>query len=240
MGEHAAYLELAAHCDGATDLADRIANWDLIRPWSACWAQWRPTTPHRLLGRHRGMVNAVAMAELEGRSVVVTGGDDGVVRVWDLATGAPVGDTQTGHEGAVNALALAELDGRLLVVSGGEDGTVRVWELSGAPRGRVARLAPHRRRRPSMRTLLSLGNPVYTVALTRSRGGPSVVCNYGDGIVGMFDLRTGAADWTIDFDSSITSLALRPESTLVVAGSQGVMALEYDRGRMTRPNSEPR
>ena len=42
---------------------------------------------------------AVAVGELDGRPVVISGSDDGTVRVWDLATGAPVGDPFTGHAG---------------------------------------------------------------------------------------------------------------------------------------------
>ena len=43
--------------------------------------------------------------------MIVSGGDDGTVRVWDLATGAPVGEPLTGHTGGC-AVAVGELDGR--------------------------------------------------------------------------------------------------------------------------------
>jgi WD domain, G-beta repeat len=56
--------------------------------------------------------------------------------VWDLATGAPVGNPLTGHDDSVNAVAVAELKGRPVVISGGDDRTVRVWDLTtGAPVG---------------------------------------------------------------------------------------------------------
>ena len=81
-------------------------------------------------------MNAVAAAELDGRPVVISGSDDGTVRVWDLATGTPVGDPFTGHGGRCTAVAAAELDGRPVVISGSDDGTVRVWDLAtGAPVG---------------------------------------------------------------------------------------------------------
>ena len=62
--------------------------------------------------------------------MVVSGGDDRTVRVWDLATGAPVGDPFTGHTGGVARWRSAELDGRPVVISGSDDGTVRVWDLA--------------------------------------------------------------------------------------------------------------
>ena len=52
--------------------------------------------------------------------MVVSGGDDGTVRVWDLATGTPVGDPFTGHTGSGAAVAVGELEGRPVVVSGGD------------------------------------------------------------------------------------------------------------------------
>ena len=90
----------------------------------------------RPVHRPRRTVHAVAVAELDGRPVVISGGDDGTVRVWDLATGTPVSDPFTGHDGSVRAVAVAELDGRPVVISGSDDRTVRVWDLAtGTPVG---------------------------------------------------------------------------------------------------------
>ena len=83
---------------------------------------------------HTGPVNAVAVGQLEGRTVVVSGRDDRTVRVWDAATGAPAGGQFTGHTGPVNAVAVGQLEGRTVVVSGRDDQTVRVWAV-GTPAG---------------------------------------------------------------------------------------------------------
>ena len=42
---------------------------------------------------------------------MVSGSDDRTVRVWDLATGNPVGDPLTGHTGGVTAVATASSTG---------------------------------------------------------------------------------------------------------------------------------
>jgi hypothetical protein len=127
--EAAAYLEFAARQQRADDLADRIERLGLAQPWSVRWAAWQPATAHRILGRHTSPVRAVAVGELDGRPVVVSGGDDATVRVWDLRTSTPIGEPLSGHTGSVNAVAVGELDGRPVVVSGGSDHTMWVWDL---------------------------------------------------------------------------------------------------------------
>jgi WD40 repeat protein len=47
---------------------------------------------------------SLAVAELDGRPVVISGSDDRTVRVWHLATGAPVGDPFTSRGAPVNAV----------------------------------------------------------------------------------------------------------------------------------------
>ena len=54
---------------------------------------------------HTGEVRAVAVGQVEGRPVVVSGGDDETVRIWDAGTGQPIGDPLTGHTRSVAAVA---------------------------------------------------------------------------------------------------------------------------------------
>jgi len=68
-------------------------------------------------------VLAVAFAP-DGR-LLASAGADGMVRLWDPATGGQVREL-TGHTGGVLAVAFAP-DGRLLA-SAGADGTVRLWD----------------------------------------------------------------------------------------------------------------
>ena len=65
---------------------------------------------------------------------IVSGGDDNTVRLWDAATGQPVGQPLTGHTDAVYSVAFSP-DGTR-IVSGSDDGTVRLWDAAtGQPVG---------------------------------------------------------------------------------------------------------
>ncbi len=176
--EHASYLQLAARCARAPQLADVLENRLERGTWSCTWASWRLARPHRAFTGHTGWVRAVAAAELEGRPVVISGSEDRSVRVWDLATGAPIGQPLTGHTSWVRAVAAAELDGRPVVISGSEDRSVRDWDLAtGAPMGDP---------------LTGNTKPVNAVAAAELDRRPVVISGSDDRSVRVWDLATGA------------------------------------------------
>jgi WD40 repeat protein len=55
---------------------------------------------------HDDTVTAVAVGQRHGQPVIVSGGFDATVRVWDLETGSPVLEPLTGHDDAVTAVAV--------------------------------------------------------------------------------------------------------------------------------------
>ncbi|WP_344437547.1 WD40 repeat domain-containing protein [Kitasatospora nipponensis] len=82
---------------------------------------------------------ALALTTVGGRDLVLTGRGAQEVRLWDLATGEPVGPPLTGHGIRVLAGAVGMLDGRLVAAAGAEDGAVRVWDATtGRPLGTYA------------------------------------------------------------------------------------------------------
>ncbi|MEW6347787.1 MAG: AAA family ATPase [Thermodesulfobacteriota bacterium] len=94
----------------------------------------------------QGLIFSLAMTP--DARYVVSGGEDGTVRVWDVHTAACFRVLE-GHTGRVNSVKTT-FDGKL-VVSAGEDGTIRCWDVPSARC--VAVLEDHR-------------SPVYSVAIS--------------------------------------------------------------------------
>jgi WD40 repeat protein len=123
---------------------------------------------------------------------VVSGGWDNTVRVWDLATGAPLGEPLTAHSGSVLSVAVTP-DGTR-VVSGGWDNTIRVWDLAtGAPLGEP--LTGHTGR-------------VYSVVVTPD--GSRIVSGGYDGTVRVWDLATGECLLEVACFAGVMALAAGP------------------------------
>ena len=60
----------------------------------------------------------MAIGRAGDRDIIVSGADDGTVRVWDAVTGDPVGDPLAGHDGWVSAVAIGRAGDRDIIVSG--------------------------------------------------------------------------------------------------------------------------
>ena len=87
----------------------------------------RPDGSGRIrLGAHQVAVNVLAFSP-DGMHLL-SGGDDGVVRVWNARSGS-LEQTLRGHEGVVRDVSYSD-DGRS-IASAGSDATVRVWPADG-------------------------------------------------------------------------------------------------------------
>ncbi|OKH57177.1 NACHT and WD repeat domain-containing protein, partial [Scytonema sp. HK-05] len=74
---------------------------------------------------HNSSVNLVAIST-DGQTIV-SGGDDGKVRLWD-SKGKQVTEWR-GHQGDVNSVVIST--DKRTIVSGGDDGKVRLWDSKG-------------------------------------------------------------------------------------------------------------
>lgn len=80
-----------------------------------------------VLNGHKGPVRAVGVTP-DGQNIV-TGGDDGVVRIWNVRDGSTTRLLAAGHTGPILALALSP-DGKL-ILTGSADKTAKLMLLSG-------------------------------------------------------------------------------------------------------------
>ena len=211
----ASQLELTARQLGCRVLAARIARAAPDRPWQTHWSHGRRVTAHQVLTGHDSSVGAVAVGALpDGTAVIVSGGQDGTVRVWRLADGAPLGEPLRGHDGMWAVAVGALPDGTAVIVDGGQDGTVRVWRLAdGAPLGEPLR---------------GHDGAVMAVAVgTLPDGTPVIVSGGGsDGTVRVWRLADGAPVWEPlrGHDAGVTAVAVGalPDGTpVIISGGSG-------------------
>ena len=163
-------------------------------------------------GRHDAPVRDVRFTP-DGR-FLVSAGDDATVIVWDVARATAL-ETFTGHSGAIAGLAVGP--GGRRVYSAGADGTLITWDLAG--NGRLGR--PFEAGRTS-------GDRVLETTI--SPDGRTLATQQADGTISLVDLPTlrsrtvplagASADTATPY-----APAFGPHGTLVVAGTDGLLAL---------------
>ena len=159
----------------------------------------------QILTGHTDDVKAVAVSA-DGRTAV-SGGYDGMVRVWDLA-GTAEPRVLTGHDGYVNGVAVSA-DGRTAVSCGGRDGTVRVWDLAGTAEPRA--LTGH--------TSEVFGVAVSVNGVAVSADGRTAVSGGTDGTVRVWDLAGTAEPRVLTgHDGPVTAVAVSADGRTAVSG----------------------
>jgi WD40 repeat protein len=142
----------------------------------------------------------------DGR-LVASGGWDGIVRLWEAASGRLLATLQ-GHTGLVYSVALSG-DGRL-VASGGWDGIVRLWEAAG---GQL------------LATLQGHTSLVYGVALS---GDGRLLASVGiDGMIRLWEAASGTCLRTLRADrryerldiTGLTGVTAAQRATLLALGA---------------------
>ncbi|MFK0024117.1 WD40 repeat domain-containing protein [Streptomyces sp. NPDC090798] len=125
----------------ASDTAGRLHVWDpaVDDPWEP-GAAVQPSARALADADHR--VAAVTAVPTPDRTLLATGDNRGVVMLWDLATGAPIGDglpVGTGTAGLPVITATTLHGGRTVLVTGTHHGhRLRAWEPETGAVGHIA------------------------------------------------------------------------------------------------------
>ncbi len=178
-----------------------VAVWDL----KSGLARYRFTNP--LLGYWGYGIRSLAFSPDD--SVLVTGGDQGYLSRWDLATGEELPHWQTQH-GLLFAIAFSPDGSRLASACG--DGTVQLWDYaSGEP---LALLA---------------GHAYGAWSVTWTSAGDRLATGAGDGTVKLWDPKSGTLvrEKAPTF-TKIDSLQYSPDDTRLAAVSIGERAFILD------------
>jgi WD40 repeat protein len=114
----ATLLAAASRSDAPAKVIGRLRDMAGARGFDVRWALNEGTDD-------RGHTGAVTTVATHG-TALVSGGEDGTVRIWDLAERRPA-HLRRGHAGWVYAVAISP-DGRT-IASAGDDATIRLWQL---------------------------------------------------------------------------------------------------------------
>lgn len=170
----AAYLELAARLLGDGQLATAFED-DRGQDWRVSWlvglrARWRYT-----LAAHSGTVHAVAIAAVNGQRMIISGGADGLVHLWDLASGAAISVAPYRHQAGVRDIAITKVESAVTAVTVGDDGAIWLWNLEDLDR--------------TEQIAAVLGEGLLTVSSTTNRKPPAVFTGSDRGTIRIWNLQ---------------------------------------------------
>jgi WD40 repeat protein len=104
--------------------------------WRVVTVRMRVDPLHIVLTGHTGWIRGLAVIDVDrGQQVLAVADSDGLVKLWDMASGLPVGEPIVAHNHELTALAVVRLaDGRAGLATAGERGTIRLWDATaGSP-----------------------------------------------------------------------------------------------------------
>ena len=226
MGDHIGVAGVAFSPDG-TMLASADSD-GTVRLWNQATGKLIGS-PLQAGPRSSGIVTGVAFSP-DGKTLATAsdatsqGASTGVVRVWNLATGKPIGSPiEAGVDNGVNGVAFSP-DGKILATADG-DGADRLWNpATGKP----------------------IGSPLQTNfggnqggALSFSPDSTMLAGFNGDGTVRLWNTATGKAIGsplqTGAIPPGVNGVAFSPDGKILVTVNSSGGVLTWDISQFTRP-----
>ena len=134
-------------------------------------------------------------------NMLASGGDNGIFKLWDVATGASTA-TLSGHTGHVRSVAFSPDGG--IVASVSRDQTVRLWDVATGS---------------NTRTLWGHTGNVNTVAF--SPDGNMLASGASDHTIRLWDVATGATITTLSRHTDhVHSVAFSPDGNMLASGAK--------------------
>ena len=163
---------------------------------SLCAAGAAPPRPELIELMVLTMAECTAVTWSPQSDLLIAGGQDGLIRIWDRTTGQML-RALPGHTAAVIGVGVS-LDG-VRLVSGSEDGTVRLWELAS---GRT------------IHTLSTDQGPIQSIAV--SPDGKVVAFGLSKGAIELWEIASGRK--ILDAKIHALSLAFSPDGKSLAIG----------------------